>query len=176
MAKRLPRVSILVFLGLVAFFFVGCAPKQIDRTSRMLQKVDGSSVLIELLPSKKVEVATAQAYLDGDDIVIKGDVKRSFINCCKSARGHVDLALFGPDEGLLDMISTTYDPRNIPKGSNRTSQFLAKLPHLPLEKITIRLVYHDTLKPTETGSEYKEEMFDCDRNLAVPHGQGVALL
>jgi len=109
MAKRLPRIAFLVSFVLVAFLFAGCAPKQqVDRTSRELQKVDGNSVVIELLTSKKVEVATAQAYLDGDDLVINGDVKRTFINCCKTAGGHVDLALFGPDDTLLDMISTTY--------------------------------------------------------------------
>jgi len=42
--------------------------------------------------------------------------------------------------------------------------------------MTIRLIYHETLKPSDDGGDYKEEIFDCDHNQAIPHGQGVALL
>ncbi len=122
--------------------------------------------------TEDVFINKAYIYEDGDEIVILGHVKRSYQNCCDSARGHVDIALLAHDGTVIDSFSTLYSPINIPKVRSRSSSFKVRRPYLPPDGVIIRMAYHNSLEGADTAV-YVGDVFDCEQNKATPqHNDG----
>lgn len=117
--------------------------------------------------TEDVFISKAYTYEDGDELVILGYVKRSFQNCCDSARGHVDIALLTQDGTVIDAFSTLYSPTNIPKVRSRSSSFKVRRPYLPPDGIIIRMAYHNSLEGADSAL-YAGDVFDCGQNKATP--------
>lgn len=114
-----------------------------------------------------VFISDAYTYEDGGEIVILGHVKRSYKNCCDSARGHVDIALLTQDGTVIDSFSTLYSPSNIPKVRSRSSSFQVRRPYLPPDGVIVRMAYHNSLEGAETAL-YAGDIFDCKQNKSIP--------
>ncbi|MCP4709659.1 MAG: hypothetical protein GY869_13615 [Planctomycetes bacterium] len=107
------------------------------------------------------------AHQNGDETVINGQVKRSLRNCCDSARGHVDIAVFTPDGFVIDMFSALFTPRNIPKVRTRSSNFEVLRPYTLDTESTIRLAYHGTGGIAGHDVD-RNGVFQCANNMALP--------
>ena len=114
-----------------------------------------------------VFISKAYTYEDGDQLVILGQVKRDYRNCCDSARGHIDIAILTPDGIVIDAFSVLYSPGNIPKIRNRTSGFKIKRPYLLPDGIVIRMVYHNSLEKAYMAQN-SGDLFQCEHNKATP--------
>lgn len=101
-----------------------------------------ASVLFEQTPSQDVFISDVHSYRDGDSLVVYGKVKRTPTNCCDAARGHLDIAVIGPDGSILDAVSVLYSPRNIPKVRTRSARFETRLPYTVPAGTTLRIAYH----------------------------------
>ena len=117
--------------------------------------------------TEDVFISKAYTYEDGDELVILGYVKRSYQNCCDSARGHVDIALLAQDGTVIDSFSTLYSPSNIPKVRSRSSSFKVRRPYLPPDGVIIRMAYHNSLEGADSAL-YAGDVFDCGQNKATP--------
>lgn len=132
-----------IVLTMSAILVLGCATNRISHTNRL-------PIPFELVSSKDAYISKAYAYEDGSELVVSGKVKRSAQNCCDPARGHVDIAVLGPEGNILDVTSTLYSPRNIPKVRSRTSHFLARFPYTLPEGSTIRIIHHRGLEALDS--------------------------
>jgi len=141
----------VVGVGMViaGFLIPGCATGQFRHTT------------------EDVFISKAYTYEDKGELVILGHVKRSYHNCCDSARGHVDIALLAQDGTVIDSFSTLYSPSNIPKVRSRSSSFKVRRPYLPPDGIIIRMAYHNSLEGADSAL-YAGDVFDCQQNKAVP--------
>ena len=123
-------------LRLATILISGCAATSVDQ-------VKNAPVLFERMPSEDVVVSEVHAVEDADGLIIHGKVKRTARNCCDSARGHVDIAVVGPDGAIVDMLTVAYSPRNIPKGKTRSARFTARLPYKIPAAVPLRVTYHN---------------------------------
>jgi len=130
----------------------------------------GEQVAVELLESDQVLVNAAEAHINGDRLEVTGTVSRTRTYCCGPARGHVDIAVFGPADDLLEMVSTYYSPRNVSTRTGGTSRFAVALsvPELPTGS-TVRLVYHDVYHGLPDAD--RSGAFQCDMNQAYALAQ-----
>lgn len=135
--------SSIIGIGLVISIISvsGCTANRISRTNQL-----SLSIPLELVPSEDAYISRAYAYEDASEFVIYGKVKRRAQNCCDPARGHVDIAVLGPEGTILDVTSTLYSPRNIPKARSKTSRFTVRLPYIPPDGATIRIAHHSSLE------------------------------
>ena len=117
----------------------GCTANRINPTNQL-------SIPLELVPSEDACISRAYAYEDANEFVIYGKVKHRAQNCCDPARGHVDIAVLGPEGTILDVTSTLYSPHNIPKVRSKTSRFKVRLPYIPPDGATIRIAHHSSLE------------------------------
>ena len=150
-------------LRLATILISGCATTNVDRVS-------DASVLFERMPSEDVVVSEVRAVEDADGLVIHGKVKRTARNCCDSARGHVDIAVVGPDGAIVDMLSVPYSPRNIPKGKTRSARFTARLPYKIPEDVPLRITYHNDREHAVSAVELPDALV-CKNNMATPGGK-----
>jgi hypothetical protein len=150
-------------LRLATILISGCATTNVDH-------VDKASVLFERMPSEDVLVSEVRAVEDEEGLAIHGRVKRTARNCCDSARGHVDIAVVGPDGAIVDMVSAPYSPRNIPKGRNRSSRFTARLPYKVPEDVPLRITYHNDRKHAASAAHLTDDLI-CKHNLTTPDNE-----
>lgn len=137
MITRAFRSSLPVVLLLAAGIAItGCAAIDINHRP-------DASVLFEQAPSADVFVSKVHSYEDGDTLVVYGNLKRTATNCCDAVRGHLDMAVVGPDGSVLDAVSLLYSPRNIPKVRTRSSRFVTRLPYTVPAGTTLRIAYHN---------------------------------
>ena len=150
-------------LRLATILISGCATTNVDRVS-------DASVLFERMPSEDVVVSEVRAVEDADGLVIHGKVKRTARNCCDSARGHVDIAVVGPDGAIVDMITVPYSPRNIPKGKTRSARFTARLPYKIPEDVPLRITYHNDREHAVSATGRTNDLI-CKNNLTPPDSE-----
>ena len=115
--------------------------------------------------STDIQTLDVQAYQDGEELVVSGRVRRRCNFCYEDVRGHVDIALLGPDGSVLATGSTFYSPRSIPKTGSRSSSFLARLPVIAGGGVAICTAYHEELDPADSASGTKT--FQCRSNAAA---------
>jgi hypothetical protein len=151
---------IVITLSMAALLFTGCATNRISHTNQL-------SVTFEPVSSKDAYISKVYAYEDGGELVVSGKVKRSINNCCDSTRGHIDIVVLGVEGDVLDVTSTMYSPRNIPKARSRTSHFTARLSNNLPEGATIRLAYHSD-KEVFSSTIHADGTLVCERNMALP--------
>ena len=131
------RIFVPAALVLAAAMTVsGCASINFNHRS-------DASVLFEQTPSADVFVSEVHSYEDGDTLVVYGKLKRTAANCCDAARGHLDMAVVGPDGSILDAVSLLYSPRNIPKVRTRSARFTTRLPYTVPDGTILRMAYHN---------------------------------
>ncbi len=147
-------------LRLATILISGCATTSVDQ-------VNDAPVLLERMPSEDVMVSEVRAVEDEDGLVIHGKVKRTARNCCDSARGHVDIAVVGPDGAIVDMVSVPYSPRNIPKARSRSSRFTARLPYKVPEDVPLRITYHNDREHAASATGLTNDLI-CKHNLTTP--------
>lgn len=151
--KNVYVLSVLI-LDMIGFVFSGC-------TSSRLNLIDNGTFYLEQEPSSNISIFRVHAYLDGDELVINGRVKRrcaSFIG----VGGHIDIAIVSPEGEILEQVSTFYIPRIIPRkraGLISGSHFEVRLPAVPPAGSTIRVKFHRAVKS-------RGEAFDCRKNAA----------
>ncbi len=150
-------------LRLAIILISGCATTSVDQ-------VKNASVLFERMPSEDVVVSEVRAVEDGDGLVIHGKVKRTARNCCDSARGHVDIAIVGPDGAIVDMLSVPYSPRNIPKVRSRSARFTARLPYKVPEDVSLRIAYHNDREHAASAAGLTNDLI-CKHNLTTPDNE-----
>ena len=153
-----------IVLTMVVMSVLGCATNRISHTNQL-------SVPFELVSSEDAHISKAYAYEDGDGLVVSGKVKRSIQNCCDSTRGHVDIVVLGLEGDVLDVTSTLYSPRNIPKARSRTSRFVVRLPNKLPEGATIRLAYHSDME-VFNATVHATGTLVCEQNMAIPNSEG----
>ncbi len=162
--SKFPAFLVVLTSGLATIVVAGCATNNFNYTYE-------APVIFKRVPSEDVHISEALAYEDGDELVIYGKVKRGPDNCCDAVRGHVDIVVIGPEGYLLDMASTMYRPRNIPKVRSRSSRFRVRLPYTLPDGVTIRIAYHSRLGAADSVA-YAGSMFRCEQNMAIPGGKG----
>ncbi len=153
-----------IVLTMIVMSVLGCATNRISHTNQL-------SVPFELVSSEDAHISKAYAYEDGSELVVSGKVKRNAQNCCDPARGHVDIAVLGPGGNILDVISTLYSPRNIPKARSRTSRFVVRLPYTLPEVAAIRLAHHSSLDFLNITAHAAGTLV-CEQNMAIPGSEG----
>jgi hypothetical protein len=165
MMKR-KLLDFLIGIGLLTatVLFFGC-------TTNRINYINEASVLFERALSEDVHISEVYAYENGDELIVRGTVKRSPQYCCDPARGHVDIAVLGSDGLVLDMISTLYSPRNIPKVRSRSSHFTVQLPYTLPDGVTVRVAYHNSVEVAGSAI-YAGDMFVCEENIAIPDEEG----
>lgn len=149
-----------ITLAMAALLCMGCATNRISHKNHL-------SVPFELVSSKDACISKAYAYEDDGELVVSGKVKRSINNCCDSTRGHIDIVVLGIEGDVLDVASTMYSPRNIPKTRSRTSHFTARLSNKLPEGATIRLAYHSD-KEVFSSTVHADGTLVCEQNMALP--------
>lgn len=161
------KSKISVFLPVMvatAFVFLsGCATSNVNPNEQ--------SVLFEHVPSKGIIISNVRAYEDADEVVIRGKVKRSFNNCCNTTRGHIDIAVVAPDGFVLDMFSSLYSPRDIPRVRSRTSRFMARLPYTLADDMGLRIKYHGNMGVAASGASVDDKLL-CEQNMAADKEEG----
>ncbi len=158
------RVLFAMSLRFVTIMVSGCATANVDHA-------DKAAVMFERMPSEDVVVSQVRAVKDGDGLLIYGKVKRTAGNCCDSARGHVDIAVVGPDGATVDMLSVPYSPRNIPKARSRSSRFAARLPYSVPEDVPLRITYHKDREHAASTVDPTDNLL-CKHNLTTPDSEG----
>ncbi|MCK4959694.1 MAG: hypothetical protein KAT00_09835 [Planctomycetes bacterium] len=153
---------IIVVLTITLIGASGCATTGANRVQRGTDPSLGS---FDRLSAKDIYITDLEAFRDGDGVMITGKVKRGQKNCCRPARGHVDIAVLTPDGMLLDIISTGHTPHNIPKVRSKSASFEAKMPYIPPENAIIRITYHDSIL-TAGSSAYGNRLLTCEKNIA----------
>ena len=155
--NSLPAVLLLAAASAIS----GCATIDINHRRE-------ASVLFERMPSADVLVSEVHSYKDGDTLVVYGKVKRTAANCCDAVRGHLDMAVVGPDGSVLDALSLVYSPRNIPKVRTRSSRFMTRLPYTVPAGATLRMAYHNDHDVVKVGGN----TFVCRHSAAMPGIEG----
>lgn len=162
MITRAFRSSLPVVLLLAAGIAItGCAAIDINHRP-------DASVLFEQAPSADVFVSKVHSYEDGDTLVVYGNLKRTATNCCDAVRGHLDMAVVGPDGSVLDAVSLLYSPRNIPKVRTRSSRFVTRLPYTVPAGTTLRIAYHNDHDIVDVGGN----TFACRNSAALAGIEG----
>ncbi len=164
MISSFPRLLIGMSLIFASVLISGCATTNPNHANDRAA-LSEASVLFERMPSKDVMVSEVRAVKDGDGLAIYGKVKRTLGNCCDAARGHVDIAVVGPDGEIIDLLSVPYSPRNIPKARSRSSRFAARLPYMIPEDVPLRITYHNDSEHAAYGA-YLTDNLVCKHNLA----------
>ncbi len=125
-----------------------------------------TSVHFERMPTQGVIISNVRTYEDAvkDESIIYGKLKRTFNNCCDTTRGHIDIAVVAPDGLVLDVVSSLYTPRDVPRVTSRKSHFTAQLPYTIPEDMTLRITYHDNLEITDSTANITDK-FLCGQHM-----------
>lgn len=126
---RFSRFKPLAALILATVMISGCAIVDTDRQNAPFPP-QKTHFRLEPTPSESVFVREVNAVRDDDGMIIYSKVKRTANNCCDVVRGHVDITVIGPDVEIVDLVSVSYSPRNIPKNRGRSSRFSDRLPYI----------------------------------------------
>lgn len=126
--KRLCVILCILGTG----FCAGCDVQEV-------RTVIPALVNFDFLASKDVSIRVEKTYRDADELVIRGKVKRMPDNCCDRTMGTLNLMVVDPEGQVIDKVTTSYTPRNIPKVRTRSSSFTARLPYLLPEDFTVRI-------------------------------------
>ena len=126
--KRLCIILCVLGMGLCA----GCAVQEVRTVIPALVKLD-------LLPSEDVSIRVDKTYANDEELVIQGKVKRMPSNCCNRTVGTLNLMVVDPDGQVIDTITASTTPLNIPKARVRSSTFTARLPYILPEDFTVRI-------------------------------------
>lgn len=141
--KRKPFICMSMAIAAMMMLCIsGCGANHV--------KPNQVSVSIEKLPSKGIAISRVTAYEQNGELIIKGNVKRTFNNCCDAERGHIDIAVTAPDTAVVDVVSTLYIPRDIPRVRGRFSHFTAHLPYMVPEDAVLRITYHENTAMTSS--------------------------
>jgi len=143
-------ILFIAIFGVPAMGISGCASTRLDLT-------ENEAIKVERVPAKGYYISRAFVYRDGDEIIIGGWIKRR--NTSSSSKGHVDMAIFGPEGELIQQISTNYMPRIIPRKGRRASVFEVHLSGIP-DRSTVRIAYHRSM------TSRSHSIFDCGANKA----------
>jgi len=98
-----------------------------------------SLVNFDFLASEDVSIRVEKTYAADSELVIYGKVKRMPDNCCDRTTGTLNLMVVDPEGEVIDTITASYTPRNIPKARARTSSFTARLPYILPKDFTVRI-------------------------------------
>jgi len=139
----LATFAILTTITLTA----GCAT-----TGRDL--VRDNTVKIEKVSSSRATVSFVSVLQEGNDVTLRGEVRRRPVVGRGSIPGHIDLEVIGPHGGILEETIVGYHRRSV---KSRRASFRATLQTAPPLGSTIR-VTHDT-----------HPLFSCERR----HCKGV---
>jgi hypothetical protein len=136
---------------------LGCASDRRNLT-------ESGVIHIEQVSSKDRRVLLATAYEEGGHLMVEGKVRRggSFIG----RRGHIDIAVVGPDGEILEQSSAPILPRTMPRRRTRNmlrSHFEASLRDVPPAGSTVLIAYHRTDPPMREMS--------CSENEAVHYSK-----
>jgi hypothetical protein len=160
MMSSFSRFSTGMSLALATVLISGCATSNLTCANE-------ASVLLERILSEDVLISEMHAYEDEDELVIYGKVKRAADNCCDTTRGWVEIAVVAPDGLVLDVVSVSYKPRNIPKVRSRSSNFMARLPYTVPQGFVLRITYRTSLEVansiTHIGNTFVRE-----QTIAIP--------
>ena len=96
-------------------------------------------VNVDFLASEDVSIRVEKTYRDADELVIQGKVRRMPANCCDRTMGTVNLMVVDPEGQVIDTLTTSYTPLNVPKVRTRSSRFTARLPYILPEDFTVRI-------------------------------------
>lgn len=113
-------------------FCAGCGVQEV-------RTVIPSLVNFDFLASEDVSIRVEKTYKAADELVIQGKVKRMPDNCCDRTMGTLNLMVVDPEGQVIDTITASYTPRNIPKARARSSSFTARLPYILPEDFTVRI-------------------------------------
>ena len=156
MKSKFSGILAAMILVTAVVFISGCVPGNVNP--------EESTVLFKSIPSKGVVVSNIRTYEDAGEVVIRGKVKRTFHNCCDAERGHVDVAVVGPDGLVMDLVNVEHTPRDIPRVGGRTSRFMARLPYTLGEDITLRITYHENSKVSSSSTNARDTLL-CEQNI-----------
>ncbi|MCJ7778861.1 MAG: hypothetical protein MUP16_11180 [Sedimentisphaerales bacterium] len=122
------------FLALVIFTIYGCATTRIN-----LSKSD--TVKLEKTASEKVFIPWADAYKDGNDLLVTGVVERRYLST-GLLKAHIDVTILSVEGTILQEGHTKaiYVPgRRVGKGIN-WERFRIRFPGIPPEGAKIKMV------------------------------------
>ena len=152
MKRNLSHLIVIAAVSVAGVLMTGCTAAQANP--------QGDQSRFALTPSRGVVFGALDVYQEGDSTVITGKIRRTFNNCCDAERGHVDIALLAPDHSVLDMVSVSYTPRDMPRVRSRASRFTARLGYVLPDTVTIRVTYHEHSEVTNVSSDDMDS-FPC---------------
>lgn len=131
----------LVCIIAAMFFFCGCAAKRVNLTENGMATINRSS-------SENVIIRWADAYQDGNDLLIEGVIERPLFST-GPLKVHIDATIFSADEIKLREGSTEviYVPgHKIGKGVS-WERFSIRIPEVQPQRLKIEVA----VKPGEHG-------------------------
>jgi len=100
------------------------------------------TVYVDTKTCTEVALSAVRVYQDGDDTIVKGDIKRR--NSFQPSRGHVQVVALSDDGKTISQVQSSYYPRNSPGKPRRnvkmTSSFTARLPLVLPDKASVRIM------------------------------------
>lgn len=152
------KYTFLALAGIIAL--VGCSSTRVNL-------VDAGEISIEKGETPKVYIASPYAYNDGGMLHVSGRVHLKN-NFSSYPDGHVDIAVLGPDGGLIEKASIPYSPTVVTTKPRRTvfegAPFSVNLGKVPPSGGKVRITFHEVTRKANP----KE--FDCGDNEAVKGG------
>ncbi len=137
-------------------------------SKRRVNLIDNGTVLLDRMSSEEASVYNVSVLQEGDELIIRGKVKHRHRTYGFNSRGHVDIAIFSPDGGIIKKASLRTNPRTLHKGVLRRrakkASFIVRLPIVPLQNTKVRIAHHIRKYPAD-------KVFDCGQNAAInPQG------
>lgn len=113
MENKFRSVAIRIFLAVLAIVVPGCIANRVDL-------VDKGDVLVDVVPSERVDILWADVFRDDDGIKICGVVQRRS-HTSHPIKTHVDVTIVSPNGATLQEARTPdiHVPKRVPgKGAN----------------------------------------------------------
>jgi hypothetical protein len=109
---------------------------------------ESGSIHVKEVPSEGKSILGVRIYEDGDRLLITGKVRG--LGSFTSRRGHIDIAVIGPDGEILEQSSAPILPRTLVRRQTRNmlrSHFGTQMRDVPPSRSTIHIAYHGNIFP-----------------------------
>ncbi len=144
---RQKQVMFIAGLCLAFITFYGCGFGRPHHRRYKAVPVERSAdakdtVFVETKSCVEVTLSAIRVYQDGDDTIVKGDIKRH--NSFQPSRGHVRVVVLSDNGKIISQVQSSYYPETSPRKPRHnvkmTSSFTARLLLVLPDEAVVRIV------------------------------------
>lgn len=132
--KQQEIISTIILTIVCAGILTACAAKP---------STTPGTLPVKILPAPEVQFIQTSARQEGENVFVKGQVKRTVTGGRSTIAGHVDIEIINKEGEIICLVVTSYSPKNIPEINGMTSSFTTLIPVSPPQDSFVSVKFHN---------------------------------